>query len=60
LKRLSGYGGDEQLLSTKVWLEGGRYVLLKDVVIGHWYRETIVALTGEAVKEIEKIKNETK
>lgn len=38
LKGLSGYGGDEQLLSTKVWLEGGRCVLLKDVEIGHWYR----------------------
>ena len=40
LKGLSGYGGDEQLLSTKVWLEGGRCVLLKDVEIGHWYRSS--------------------
>ena len=40
LKGLSGYGGDEQLLSTKVWREGGRCVLLKDVEIGHWYRSS--------------------
>lgn len=38
LKGLSGWGGDEQLLSTKVWREGGRCVLLKDIEIGHWYR----------------------
>lgn len=37
-KGLSGWGYDEQLLSTKVWLEGGRCVLLKDTEIGHVYR----------------------
>lgn len=32
------YGCDEAYLSLKVWLEGGRCLLLKDVVIGHIYR----------------------
>jgi len=42
LKGLAGlryYGSDEAYISMKVWLEGGRCVLLKDVVIGHIYRE---------------------
>lgn len=38
LNGLSGWGYDEQLLSTKVWLEGGRCVLLKELEIGHVYR----------------------
>lgn len=35
---LTGWGCDEQYLATKVWLEGGRCVLLKDIEIGHHYR----------------------
>ena len=35
---LRSYGSDEAYLSFKVWREGGRCVLLKDVVIGHVYR----------------------
>ena len=38
LAGLCSYGSDEAYLSFKVWLEGGRCVLLKDVVIGHVYR----------------------
>lgn len=38
LAGLRSYGSDEAYLSFKVWLEGGRCVLLKDVVIGHVYR----------------------
>ncbi len=41
LKGLNGllyYGSDESYLSLKVWLEGGKCLLLKDVVIGHVYR----------------------
>lgn len=38
LNGLKGYGMDEQLLSMKVWLEGGQCKLLKQVGIGHVYR----------------------
>ncbi len=40
LERLRNYGSDEAYISFKVWLEGGRCVLLKDVVIGHIYRNS--------------------
>jgi glycosyltransferase involved in cell wall biosynthesis len=42
LKGLNGliyYGNDEPYISMKVWMEGGRCKLLKDVVIGHIYRK---------------------
>lgn len=42
LRGLSGlihYGSDEAYLSMKVWLEGGSCLLLKNVVIGHIYRQ---------------------
>lgn len=41
LKGLSGlksYGKDEELISLKVWLEGGKCILLKNIEIGHIYR----------------------
>lgn len=38
LEGLRSYGSDEAYISLKVWLEGGRCVLLKDVVAGHVYR----------------------
>jgi glycosyltransferase involved in cell wall biosynthesis len=38
LTGLKYYGTDEPYISIKVWLEGGRCKLLKDVVIGHIYR----------------------
>lgn len=38
LKGLKGYGMDEQLISIKIWLEGGTCKLLKQVDIGHVYR----------------------
>lgn len=39
LEGLHYYGSDETFISLKVWLEGGRCLLLKDIVIGHLYRE---------------------
>lgn len=42
LKGLTGllsYGGDEAYISIKVWLEGGKCILLKDVIVGHLYRK---------------------
>ncbi|GHV08501.1 hypothetical protein FACS1894160_2900 [Bacteroidia bacterium] len=42
LKGLNGliyYGSDEAYISMKVWLEGGKCLLLEDVVIGHIYRK---------------------
>lgn len=42
LKGVTGllfYGSDEPYISIKVWLSGGRCLLLKDVVIGHLYRQ---------------------
>jgi len=41
LKGLSGlmyFGSDEAYISLKVWLDGGKCKLLKDVVVGHIYR----------------------
>ncbi len=38
LQGLLHYGSDEAYLSLKVWMEGGRCLLLKDVEIGHIYR----------------------
>lgn len=40
LKGLRSYGGDEAYISLKVWLEGGRCLLLNNVVTGHLYRES--------------------
>lgn len=43
LKGLQGlryYGCDEAYISMKVWLEGGQCKLMKNIVIGHIYRET--------------------
>ena len=40
LKGLLYYGLEEQLMSIKVWLEGGQCLLVKDFVVGHLYRKT--------------------
>ena len=40
LKGLIYYGSDEELLSTKVWCEGGKCILVKDWVAGHLYRNS--------------------
>ena len=39
MEGLMRYGTEEQFISLKAWLEGGRCVLLKDIVIGHIYRD---------------------
>jgi len=39
LDGLLSYGMDEQLLSIKVWLEGGRCLLIKKFIVGHVYRD---------------------
>lgn len=39
LEGLQSYGSDEAYISMKVWLSGGRCLLLKDVVVGHVYRK---------------------
>lgn len=38
LKGLKYYGNDEAYISIKVWLEGGKCKLLKDIIVGHIYR----------------------
>lgn len=40
LQGLEMYGSDEAYISLKVWLEGGRCILLKDVEIGHIFRKS--------------------
>jgi len=40
LNGLQTYGSDEQFISMKVWMEGGKCLLTKDVTAGHIYRET--------------------
>lgn len=49
LEGLRQYGSDEAYISLKVWLEGGRCVLLKDVVIGHIYRTAFPYTNNNAV-----------
>ncbi len=39
LAGLRTYGMDEQFISAKVWMEGGRCRLLKNVVVEHLYRK---------------------
>lgn len=39
LEGLHYYGSDESYISLKVWMEGGRCILLKNVVVGHIYRD---------------------
>lgn len=39
LTGLKYFGNDEAYISMKVWLEGGNCKLLKDVIIGHIYRD---------------------
>lgn len=39
LSGLKSYGLDEQLISIKVWLDGGKCRLIKDVIFGHIFRE---------------------
>jgi len=39
MKGLLYYGLEEQLISIKVWLEGGQCLLVKDWVTGHLYRK---------------------
>lgn len=38
LNGLQYYGSDEPYISMKVWLSGGCCKLLKDIVVGHFYR----------------------
>jgi hypothetical protein len=40
LEGLISYGTDEELLSIKVWREGGKCLLIKNWVVGHIYRES--------------------
>lgn len=40
LSGLMYYGGDEELLSTKVWSIGGKCLLVKDWMTGHIYRSS--------------------
>ncbi len=39
MKGLMKYGCEEQYISIKVWLEGGRVQVVKDIIVGHIYRE---------------------
>ena len=50
LNGLAQYGCDEPLLSVKVWLEGGRCCLLRELEIAHLYRKkSPCGITGKAV-----------
>ena len=47
LKGLRSYGLDEQLISMKVWMEGGKCKLLKSVGAGHIYRTNFPYKTAD-------------
>lgn len=38
LSGLDGYGFDEQVMSMRVWKNGGKCALIKDICFGHYYR----------------------
>lgn len=38
------WGGDEACMSLKTWLMGGKVIQMKDVVIGHKYRDQVSTL----------------
>lgn len=43
IKGMSGlkhYGCEEQYMSIKTWLEGGQCILMKNIIIGHIYRNS--------------------
>lgn len=44
---LECYGNDEPYISIKVYLDGGSCKLLKDVVVGHIYRDTPPYVLGD-------------
>jgi len=44
LRGLYMWGGDEPCLSMKTWMMGGQVVLLKDIVVGHKYRDQVSPL----------------
>lgn len=48
LQGLCAYGYDEQLISIKVWLEGGKCRLLKNIGVGHLYRKTMPYKTANS------------
>lgn len=39
LEGLVSYGSDEAYISLKVWLSGGKCLILKDITVGHLYRK---------------------
>ena len=45
LKGLQKWGGDEAFLSLKSWLAGGKCKLIKDIEIGHMFRENAPYVT---------------
>lgn len=40
LEGLTNYSCDEQYISLKVWMEGGKCILIPDIKIGHLFRDT--------------------
>lgn len=48
LSGLKSFGHDEAYISLKVWLEGGKCILLKDAIVGHIYRTRAPYLIPEA------------
>lgn len=46
LEGLDQYGCDEQLISLKAWMSGGRCLLLKNCVLGHIYRNRMPYIIG--------------
>ena len=51
LAGLRSYGLDEQYMSLKTWLEGGRCALLKNIEIGHIFRtqQPYLALNADSI-----------
>lgn len=47
-KGLITYGSEEELISIKVWLEGGRCILINDLVVGHIYRKAFPYIVPHA------------
>lgn len=55
LKGLQHYGNDEPYISMKVWMEGGKCYLMRDLTIGHIYRKTPPYITPHTSRVYNKL-----
>jgi len=55
LEGLKYYGGDEEYISMKVWLEGGRCTLMNNIVVGHLFRKSFPYHTDDVFRTYNRL-----